>query len=100
MSVYVDELIPSLRTRTWPYLQACHLTADTEAQLRGFAKRLGLKRIWFQNNTIPHYDLTRNKRQQAIRMGAIEIDRKQMAERIRKHRKRRTNDQTQNTQLD
>lgn len=100
MSVYIDAIVATLRTRTWPYLQACHLTADTEAQLRGFAKRLGLKRIWFQNNTIPHYDLTRNKRQQAIRMGAIEIDRKQMAERIRKHRKRRTNDQTQNTQLD
>jgi len=100
MSVYIDAIVATLRTRTWPYLQACHLTADTEAQLHGFAKRLGLKRIWFQNNTIPHYDLTRNKRQQAIRMGAIEIDRKQMAERIRKHRKRRTNDQTQNTQLD
>lgn len=46
----------------------CHMTSDTsEFELHDFALRLGLRRSWFDKD---HYDLTPNKRVQAIRMGA------------------------------
>lgn len=40
-------------------------------ELHEFAKGIGLKRAWFQNKKIPHYDLTtRRKIQQAMDAGA------------------------------
>lgn len=42
--------------------------------LHEFAKKLGLRREWFQaRGTFPHYDLTPNKRVQAIALGAVDI---------------------------
>lgn len=72
MSVYVDELI------VWPNAKgifkkgSCHLSADTLDELHAFAKKLGLKRSWFQNHKLlAHYDLVPSKRDQAIKLGAI-----------------------------
>lgn len=74
MSVYVDELLP------WPTRircfrdGACHMTADTVAELHAFAARLGLKRTWFQPHRVfGHYDLTRGRREDAVRLGAVEV---------------------------
>jgi hypothetical protein len=52
-----------------------HLTADTKDELHGFAKRLGLQRRWFQDKPhgLWHYDVTKSKRELAVRMGATEI---------------------------
>lgn len=87
MSVYVDDMAPCLRNRCWRYNQACHLVANTVAELHQFAaKGLGLKRSWFQNKTVPHYDLTVNKRKLAVKLGAIEIDKKSLAQKIREQR--------------
>lgn len=53
---------------------SCHLTTDGLLdELHAFAMRLGLKRAWFQAGSIPHYDLTPNKRLQALRLGAVEV---------------------------
>jgi hypothetical protein len=86
MAAYVDDaFIPAavpngartVRSR-W-----CHLTADTVAELHEFAKRIGLRRAWFQPDhrpgvlTIPgswHYDLTAKRRAAAVRAGAVEVD--------------------------
>jgi len=88
MSVYVDPLFNCVATRKWPYKQACHLVGDTLDELHGFAKKLGLKSEWFQGHaTLEHYDLTENKRQYAVAMGAVEIDMKQMIEKLNKRRK-------------
>lgn len=78
MNVYVDDLIEWGKRPGWPYDSACHLMADTDDELHAFAARLGLKRSWAQKMDHPrqsfhHYDLTKTKRQQAVRMGAIEI---------------------------
>ena len=70
MTVYVDELNTCIRSQCWPYSKACHLMAESEAELHEFARRLKLKREWFQGD---HYDLTKNKRAVAIRKGAIKI---------------------------
>jgi hypothetical protein len=77
--VYVDLPIHPWRNKKW-----CHLIADNEAELHSFAAKLGLKREWYQNHRIqPHYDITASKRAKAIELGAIAIETKQMADRIR-----------------
>lgn len=73
MSVYVDSPFPTAPKPGWRYKSACHMTADTFAELHEMADKLGLKRSWFQNHPrYPHYDLTKNKRKQAIAAGAVE----------------------------
>jgi hypothetical protein len=79
MSVYVDPLVEYEKRPGWPYNEACHLSADTDDELHDFAARLGLKRRWAQKMNHPrqwhhHYDLTKNKRRQAVKLGAIEVD--------------------------
>jgi hypothetical protein len=52
------------------------------------AQLLGLKRSWFQvsRSGMPHYDICQSKREQAIRLGAVEIDRRKMVELMKTHR--------------
>jgi hypothetical protein len=51
-----------------------HLMSDTMdvAELHAFAKRIGLRRHWFQNHPVhPHYDLlTPRMREKAVTAGA------------------------------
>lgn len=70
MPVYVDRL----RDWGWRLGPSCHLAADSLDELHAFARRLGLKRAWFQDGRKPHYDLTAGRREAAIRLGAVELD--------------------------
>ena len=85
--VYVDDMRPVIRNKNWPYNKACHLVADKIDELHLFARRLKLKRVWFQAGTLPHYDLTGSKRTMAVMLGAEAISDKQLVEMIRKYRK-------------
>ena len=85
--IYVDDMQPVKRNRNWPYNKACHLVADTIDELHLFARRLKLKRVWFQDGTLPHYDLTGSKRAMAVMLGAEAISDKRLVEMIREHRK-------------
>lgn len=75
MTVYVDEA-------KWPYRGTfyCHMMTDGNLEeLHAMAGRLGLKRGWFQNKASgPHYDLSQNKRWQAIRLGAVAVSSREM----------------------
>jgi hypothetical protein len=53
--------------------------ADTE-QLHAFARRIGLRRQWFQEDgKYPHYDLTTSRAAaRAISAGAVKMDTRQM----------------------
>ena len=78
MSVYVDPLFNTEGwSDKWPYPEACHMMADTDEELHEMAAKLKLRRSWHQScppHSVSHYDLTRNKRYHAIRLGAIEVD--------------------------
>ncbi len=87
MSVYVDDMRYCIPNKKWRWKQACHLFADTEKELYQFAKSIHLKRNWFQNKTIPHYDLTSGKRKLAIAKGAIAVSDKKLVAIIRKYRR-------------
>lgn len=86
MAVYVDEL------RVWGHAKhrcfkqgSCHLTADTTEELHEFAKRIGMRREWFQaQSSTPHYDLTPAKRAAALLAGAVFVSaREQAAKRLK-----------------
>lgn len=77
----------------WKLGPSCHLLADSVEELNEFAISIGLKLSWFQpakGGAMPHYDLTVNKRKQAVKKGAIEIDRYQLVEMLDNYRKQIT----------
>jgi hypothetical protein len=78
-------MTPCLPNANWPWSESCHLYADTIDELMAMADLLGLRRSWLQDDPgkLVHFDLTRNKRMQAIRQGAIETDRHHIVARIR-----------------
>jgi len=83
MSVYVDS-----EKNRYRHMIMSHMVADTLDELHEMAQKLGLKRSWFQTSRsgMPHYDICQSKRGQAIRFGAIEIDRRKMVELMKTHR--------------
>lgn len=91
MSVYVDPLVQygpaayhgadvgqAQRTGARNGHLWCHLFADTEEELHAFAERLGIVRYWYQGD---HYDLTPARRAAAVKLGALEVDRRELAKR-------------------
>jgi len=78
--VYVDEIAywpGSITKQAQQYGRKwCHLWCDPgeEDKLHSLAKRIGLKREWFQHHRFfDHYDLTASKRALAISEGAISV---------------------------
>lgn len=72
MTVYVDKCTHKWRGRLW-----CHMMTDQGdlAELHEIADEIGLHREWFQEHPVhPHYDLTTQKRQDAIGKGAVAVD--------------------------
>lgn len=75
MTILVDRLRATEPTNNWPYYRGCHLFTDDGnlQELHNFARRLGLRREWFQGGRHPHYDLTTSKRRLAVKLGAREV---------------------------
>jgi hypothetical protein len=80
MAVYVDPLTEN----GWHLGPNCHLCADSLPELHAFARRIGMRRTWFQpdNRRLPHYNLTAQRRAAALRLGAVEITRRQLVARF------------------
>lgn len=72
--IYIDALKACTPKKGWRWNSSCHMFADSLEELHEFAERIGMRRAWFQNKKLPHYDLTANRRQLALRNGAIEVD--------------------------
>ena len=92
--VYVGPLFncKPYRSKSWRYTHACHLLSEDLDELHMLAKKIGLKRAWFQDHGTPHYDLNKSKRLRAIEAGAIEIDMNREAQLIRAWRLKRKGD--------
>lgn len=82
MAVYVDKPIHNYRR-----MIMCHMLADTEIELHEMADAIGVNRKWFQSNaSSPHYDICKSKRLEAVKLGAVEADRRTIVSIIRKIR--------------
>jgi hypothetical protein len=75
MAVYVDQLLD------WGFVirgvkhKSCHMIADTNEELHAMAEAIGMKRQWFQQVVSgPHYDLIKSRRDAAVALGAIEVN--------------------------
>ncbi|MEF2553222.1 DUF4031 domain-containing protein [Aurantimonas sp. A2-1-M11] len=77
MTVYVDDM----RAR-FGRMVMCHMFADTTAELQAMADRIGVSRRWRQHAGTyrEHYDIALSKRALAIKAGAKEITRSEVAE--------------------
>jgi Protein of unknown function (DUF4031) len=53
----------------------CHMLSDSIDELHEMAEEIGMLRRWYQPFSFPHYDVASNKRELAIKHGAIELDR-------------------------
>ena len=72
MAVYVDK-----ERNSFGRMIMCHMFADTAEELHSMAQQIGMKRIWYQPRSFPHYDVSISRRKKAVELGAIEVDRRQ-----------------------
>ncbi len=69
MTVYVDDAFIPYRS-----MLMCHMIADTEDELHAMAAKIGIQRKWYQaKSSIPHYDISKGKRDLAVGFGAKEV---------------------------
>lgn len=87
MAVYVDAIqIEATVGRIHAHWS--HLTADTSAELRAFAARLGLRPQWIQypGTWKEHFDVIESKRQLALKYGALPLTIRAAGERLKARR--------------
>lgn len=65
-------------------MKMSHMIADSEQELHDFAGRIGMAREWFQGD---HYDVSKAKRDLAIKLGAVPVSLRQLAAMVALRRK-------------
>jgi hypothetical protein len=91
VTVYVDNYrapaqVGKIRGR-WSHLYVG--PADDLAELHAFAISIGLRREWFQDKVLPHYDVTDTRRELAIKAGARSVSWRETGEFVSGWRKAR-----------
>ncbi len=83
MTVYVDDM-----RAPFSRMIMCHLVADTDEELHAMADAIGVARRWHQKpDTVhSHYDICQSKRVLAVKLGAVQIKRKELGELIQRKR--------------
>ena len=62
-----------------------HMVANTLDELHRFARKIGLKRTWFQDKKHPHYDLTTQRMiDKAIINGAVPVSSREIIRILRR----------------
>lgn len=79
MTVYVDGAVNSFRR-----MKMCHMVADTPDELHNMAAKIGMRRNWYQDPmsprvSFPHYDVCRTRRALAVKLGAQQVSRHELA---------------------
>ena len=72
--IYIDQYPEWIVPSGHMFHKGGHLFGTDIEELHTFAKKIGLKREWYQNQVFPHYDLTSGKRKIAIHHGATPVE--------------------------
>lgn len=73
--VYIDDMFATLGR-----MKMCHMVADTDEELHKMAIAIGMRVEWWQspaNHFASHYDVSKQKRELAISLGAIPVTSRQ-----------------------
>ena len=64
----------------------CHMIADTDDELIAFAKSIGLKEVYWQYKGTykSHFDISKSKKELALKNGAQLIDRRMLVKILNK----------------
>lgn len=83
MPVYVDEAVH-------PYgrMLMCHMIADSREELFAMVDAIGVARKWLQHKDTPHehFDISKGKRAEAIKHGAIAVSSRELVKMLRARR--------------
>jgi FMN phosphatase YigB (HAD superfamily) len=72
--VYVDDA-----GILWRGKKRYHMTADSLAELHGFAEQVGINKCWFHRGTThPHYDITEPQRQAVLDAGGVAVTQREL----------------------
>jgi hypothetical protein len=83
MAILIDSFHNGARgpIRYW-HRRCGHLVSDSSLdELHEFAAGLGLRREWFQQKSVPHYDLTGRHYEMALERGAILVSSREIVRR-------------------
>jgi Protein of unknown function (DUF4031) len=82
MSVYVDNYFAQFGR-----MKMSHMIADSLEELHAMADQIGVARRWFQEqSSFPHYDVCKAKRELAIGLGAIALEKRDFVMKMRELR--------------
>lgn len=83
MAILIDSFYNGAHGPAHYWHRRCgHLVSDTSlAELHAFAAALGLRREWFQEKSIPHYDVTGQACELAIGRGALLVSSREIVRR-------------------
>ena len=89
MTILIDSFLNGARGPFHFRHRRCgHLVSDTSLdELHAFAGGLGLRREWFQEGSIPHYDLADDRHRLALDRGAEFVSSRELVRRaVRQHK--------------
>jgi len=81
MPVYVDNA-----KNPYGRMLMCHMVADTIGELLEMADEIKIARRHFQPWSHPHFDLSQSYRARAVSKGAIQVNRRQLVDAMKRHR--------------
>lgn len=79
MSVYVDDM-----NAEFGRMKMSHMIADTTGELLAMVDRIGVNRKWIQfpGTYKEHFDIALSKKAMALELGAVQITRREYAQRV------------------
>lgn len=90
MTVYVDDMYRYPLGR-FGRMKMSHMVADTRDELVAMADRVGVARRWIQNPECGrdrcHFDIAMSAREKAVKLGAVELTMREMAQLCRRWRR-------------
>lgn len=83
MPVYVDDAVHPLGR-----MLMCHMIADSREELFAMVDAIGVDRKWLQKKDTPyeHFDISKGKRAEAIKRGAIAVSSRELVRMLRARR--------------